>query len=70
MEIQRCVHCGLESDGVHSPPHKSTCRTTGKPETYVSVRGQDDTKPRPKPKVEATPEKSSTKITKKTKGRK
>ena len=69
MEILRCVHCGLEGDGVHANPHKSTCTTTGKDDTYVRV-GKATT---PKPTVEATPEakpeKSSTKP-KKSKGRK
>lgn len=63
MGILRCIHCGGEGDDSLAIPHKSTCKSTGKDETYTRVSGS---KPKPAPEVKA----SSPTTTKKSKGSK
>ena len=61
MEVLRCIHCGNEGEGFVA--HKSTCVTPGHDEDYTKVKSTSVPK-------QAQPEKSSTKTTKKSKGRK
>ncbi len=68
MAILRCKHCGLVGDGVHGQPHKSTCKSTGKDDTYVTVGNAPKVAtPTPEPIVATT---STSPTKKKNKGRK